>query len=437
MKKINGWKFAGAILIISCIFTGCGVGSFAGEKDELGEFVGEKNEPGESVGEIELNVGAADMESMTVVQDSSGFVQSSSGQDKNFSQVSELNRDLFDGSDMQLWDGGDERLMVLKENILYLYDVAKGSILAEKETEQWHLLNIYPCNEGFCIIGSLESHKSNKNDGEEPYFTVIEEADDSTCLAVFLDNSLQEKDRVVLNDIVEYPDAGTWTVSPDMSKLAYFNLWDGLCLYECGTKTIKQLLDFSDSGTGGSVAKASDLLAIDALFFEEGGEGLVFTGGTDRGNITAESWGRINLDGTGFENHIFEKNAGIAAAYKNGKLLLGEDSLTFEKRMAYVDVATGEEKYSTNLEGGYTIGGPYFSDRGETFAVVDMGGTNQIVLTLYNRADFSEICQEVIQDEKEEYFYSLPKIYLFDELRVCLVCMGGYEIPMKSFFIRY
>lgn len=122
--------------------------------------------------------------------------------------------------------------------------------------------------------------------------------------------------------------------------------------------------------------------------------------------------------------------------------MLGEDSLTFEKRMAYVDVAMGEEKYGTNIYGmdvrdGYTIGGPYFSDKGETFAVVDIGGANQIVLTLYNRADFSEICQEVIQDEKEEYFYSLPKIYLFDELRVCLVCMGGYEIPMKSFFIRY
>lgn len=439
IKKTNYWKFAGAVLIISCIFAGCG------RKIDDG-----MDEQEESVKEVELSVGAADAEAVPTLPDSSCLAQLPDSQDKNFSQVSELNRDLFDGSNMQLWDAGDERLIVLKEDTLYLYDVTKGSILAQGKTEQWFLLNVYPCNDGFCIIGSIDNHIQDENggnnenngnngsDGKKPFFTVVEEADDFiTCLAVFLDESLQERDRLVLNDIVEYPDAGVWTPFPDMSGLAYFNLWDGLCFYECDTKITRQLIDFSDSGTGAFTARDSDLLAIDALFFDEGGEGLVFTGDTVQGNITAESWGRINLDGTGFENHIFEKNAGIATAYKNGKLLLGENSLTFEKRMAYVNVATGEEKYGTNVEGGYTICGPFFSDKGEAFAVTDIGDGNQAVLTIYSGADFSEIYREVIKDEKEEYFYSSPKIYLFDKLRVCLVCMGGYGIPMKSFLIRY
>lgn len=441
MRKINYWKFAGAIFIISCLFAGC--------KRKIDDGMDEQEK---FVREVELSVGAAGDEAVPVVSDSSDSTQLSGSQNKNFPQISELNRDLFDGSNMQLWNAGDERLIVLKEDTLYLYDVIKGSILAQEKTEQWFLLNVYPCNDGFCIIGSIDNHISDenggnngndgnsKNDGsgeKEPFFTVIEEEDDfAICLAVFLDESLQERDRLVLNDIVEYPDASVWTPFPDMSGLAYFNIWDGLCIYECDAKTTRRLLDFSDSGTDVFAAKASNLLAIDVLFFDEGGEGLVFTGDTAQGNFTAKSWGRINLDGTGFENHIFEKSAGVAAAYKNGKLLLGEDSLTFEKRMAYVDVATGEERYGGNVEGGYTICGPFFSDTGETFAVTDIGGGNQAVLTIYSGTDFSEIYREVIED-KEEYFYSSPKIYLFDGLRVCLVCMGGYEIPMKSFLIRY
>ena len=40
----------------------------------------------------------------------------------------------------------------------------------------------------------------------------------------------------------------------------------------------------------------------------------------------------------------------MAAAYKNGKLLLGEDSLAFEKIMGYADIVAKEEKYSTDIE---------------------------------------------------------------------------------------
>lgn len=410
-------KFAGAVLIMGCILSGCNMPSVKTESMESDI----------SVKETELSVGAADMDALSVVPN---FSKSSDSANESLSNVPELDQNLFDGSDMDLWFGQDETLIALKKDTLYLYDVAGAKVIAEGKTEPWFLANIYLCNDGFCMIGSLESD-IKKEDALNDESFMGEVVDDQTCLAVFYDSSLQEKSRLLLNDIVEYPDATVWTVSPDGSMLAYFNLWDGLCIYDCNHKTCRQLLDFS-----GSKEKTLNLLAIDVMFFDEEEQRLVFTGGTDRENITYESWGSINLDGTGFENHICEKNAGLAEAYKNGRLLLGEDSLTFEKKMGYVDITTKEEKYSTDIEGGYTIGGPVFSDLGETFAVTDIKGS-QAVLTIYNTADFSQIYQEVIKDESEELFYRSPRIYLFDRLRVCLVCMGGQEIPLKTFFIKY
>ncbi len=415
MKKVNCWKFVG-ILIMGCMLAGCNMQS-------AGTETMESDMPAK---EAELNVGAANAEIMSVVPDSG---KSSDNLAQELTEVAELNEDLFDGSDMELWIGENETLIALRKDTLYLYDIAGGEIIAEGKTEQWFMANIYPCKEGFCMIGSLEDEEKQNNVRDDESF-VVEVTTDAT-LAVFYDSSLHERSRIVLNDIVEYPDATVWAVSPDASMLAYFNLWDGLCIYDCNNKTRRQLLDFSDSRE-----KVLNLLAVDILFFDEENERLVFTGGTDKGNITFESWGCINLDGTGFENHICEKDAGIAVAYKNGRLLLGEDSLTFEKKMGYVDTVTKEEKYSTDIEGGYTIGGPVFSDLGETFAVTDIEGS-QAVLTIYNTADFSKIYQEVITDENEELFYHSPRVYLFDRLRVGLVCMGGYKIPLKAFLIRY
>lgn len=419
MQKGNKWRFAGAVLVIGCVLAGCSVPSYKGEGMEAGI----------SVKETELNAGAADMDTLPIVPDS--LTQQGNAKEEA-PRVSELNNELFDGSDMDIWDAGNERLIALKENTLYLYDVAEEKIIAEGKTESWFIPYIFSCNDGFCIIGMPEDNVENSEKGDDVSFTVSEAPEDQAWLAVFYDNALHEKKRILLNDIVQYPDAALWSVSPDMAMLAYFDLWQGLCIYDCDKESPRQILDFS-----GSVENISGLLAPDALYFDVEKERLVFSGGTAKGDITVESWGAVNLDGTGFENHVLEKDAGMAAAYKNGKLLFGEDSLAFKKTMGYADTVTGEEKYSTNIEGGNpTIGGPVFSDTGETFAVTDIKD-DQVVLTIYNTADFSEIYREVIRDEQKELFYRSPQVCLFDNSRVCFVCMGGYEIPLKAFIIRY
>lgn len=418
-RKFFGLKCAGAALIAGCILAGC--------NRPLPETGGV--EAGVPVQKAEWNAGAAAAELPAF---SSKPSEPAGNTDEGLPKVSEPDKELFDGSDMELWDGGNGRLMALKEDTLYLYDVADAKVLAKGKTESWFLPYFYPCKDGFCIIGSPEDDLEDAGKGEdESNFRVIESVNDWDCLAVFYDNTLQEKKRLLLNDITPYPDATLWCVSPDGASLVYFNIWEGLCIYDCDKAARRQILDFSGPGEN-----VSGLLAIDALFFDEERDRLVFTGGSAKGGVTVESWGTVNLDGTGFENHILEKNAGIAVAYKGGKLLLGEDSLTFEKIMGYVDTLTGEETYSTDLGGGLGIGGPVFSDAGETFAVTDIT-EGQAVVTVYNTADFSKICREVITDEREEYFYRSPRVYLFDGLKVCLVCMGGQDVPLKSFFIRY
>ena len=132
MKKRNKWRFAGAVLIMGWVLAGCSVPS---EK-------GEGMESGMSVRETELSAGAADMDTLPLGADSS----TRSGSTKeDLPKVSELNNELFDGSDMDLWDAGNDRLIALKENTLYLYDVAGEKIIVEGKTESWFIPYIYPC----------------------------------------------------------------------------------------------------------------------------------------------------------------------------------------------------------------------------------------------------------------------------------------------------
>mgnify|MGYP006990312378 FL=1 len=106
------------------------------------------------VKEAELNVGAANMDVMSVVPDPA---EPSGSEKEALPKVAQLNQDLFDGSDMDLWIGKDETLIALKKDTLYLYDMAGAEIIAEKKTEQWFMQNMYPCNDGFCVIVSLQN----------------------------------------------------------------------------------------------------------------------------------------------------------------------------------------------------------------------------------------------------------------------------------------
>ena len=248
---------------------------------------------------------------------------------------------------------------------------------------------------------------------------------------IFYDDSLKETQTVLLDDIVPDAAGAAWAVSSDGAMFGYYDFWGGLNLYDLESREKQQLLD---TGLDGNSA---GLLNIDALFFDETDNRLVFTGQTYQSGRSAESWGRIDIDGTGFENHVLEYDLGMATGYGAGKLLLGEDSIFFKNRMGVVNVKTGEAVYHANTENALPVSGPFFSDDGTVYATAALG-TNQMEVAVWRTEDFSLVSKEVIRDDREEMFYRSPHICLFPDLQVCIVCMGGHnDIPQKAVLLNY
>lgn len=330
----------------------------------------------------------------------------------------QINTQFFNGEEVELWYGNDNRMIAMKHTTLYLYDVITGKVVSETETEMKENVSIYPYDNGYCVIGSSVDSASGKE----------------TMLCIFYDEILEETNRISLDEMVEDVIFTEFAVSADGSKLAYCDFWKGLNVYDLKTGTTKQLINM---GADTSHKDRKNILTIDALYFEQGGKGLVFSAQTDKSNVTYESWGRINLDGSELENHILDKGLGNAIAYKKERLIFGEDSLTFCSAMGYVNVKEKTQDYSKDIPSGSAAGGPKISQNGESFGVTQLQD-KCVQISIYRTADFSLIYQETIADDNEEYFYRIPEVYLFDELKVGIICMGGHnDIPLKTVLIDF
>ena len=416
-----------AALLMACM-AGCGAdhaeGQFAGEAAMEYAYTGTGN-GSEDTWQTENLV-------MTPEQQQTGIPMAMPEQ-RQGEAVQGLDTELFDGRSISIWNGKENTLMALKEDTLSLYDVASAQIKAEAKTKDWNMVNLYPYEDGYCVIGEIiKGNSSGKAEPEGgPMLTEAVGGDDREYLAVFYDNSLKEVQEIRMDDIV--PDAmwATWAVSGDGTMLGYYDQWDGLNLYDLENKKKQKLLDIGTDG------KCASLLTIDKLFFDGKKGRLVFTGQTDQNGITAASWGRIGTDGTGFENHVLEYNLGKATGYSGGKLLLGEDSIFFENRMGVINTETGKAAYHANTESNLPVSGPFFSDDGTVYATAALGA-NQMEVSVWRTADFSLLYKEVIRDDREEMFYRSPQICLFPELRACIVCMGGHnDIPQKAVLLSY
>lgn len=341
----------------------------------------------------------------------------------------ELNPELFDGLSVRIWHGKGNTLLVLKEDTLYLYDVASAQIKAKVETELSESAAFYPCKDGYFAVDRIM--KGGAAEELDDGSVMVEVSDDDIeCLGIFYNDSLKETRKISLGDIEENAAWGLWAVSFNGAMLGYYDQWNGLNLYDLNSQKKQKLMDSEEM-------MGLNLLSIDALFFEEGTNELIFTGQTNLNGNAVASWGRIGMDGTGFKNHILERDFGMAAGYHDGKLLIGEDSIFFNGGMAFVDTKTGEAVFYTDIDRALPVSGPYFSADGTVVAAAALD-TNQMEISIYHTAGFSLLYKEVISDDREEMFYRSPQICLFPGIKTCIVCMGGHnDIPQKAVLLSY
>ena len=408
----NKWIKTLAVTLAVVCMAGCGVKDATGQISE--GVMAKEAESGQNPEEM-------------------GFVETKAApkgrQDKS---VAALNGELFDGRSIQIWKGKENTLLALKEDMLYLYDVVTAQIVAQTKTEDWNMIDFYPYKDGYCAIGVPKSglpYEDAEKEGTQMLGVSFE--GDMECLCIFYDAVLKETRRMVLNDIVSTAALAEWTVSHDGTLLAYCDNWEGINLYDLKSQKKQKVMDLWTSENN------IDLLGASALFFDEDNSHIVFNGDTNQNGTSVPSWGRVGIDGKGYENHILQYDFGTATGYSGGKLLFGEDSLFFEGGMGVIDTKTGKAAYNTEKVSSLPVSGPFFSDDGSVYATAALD-TAQMEIAIWRASDFSLLYKEVIQDHREEMFYRSPQVCLFPELRACIVCMGGHnDIPQKTVLVHY
>lgn len=145
--SMNGkWiRTISALLIVGCM-TGCGMGQSARDLAE-----GERTE----------YVAADDI--FNNVSQTRDVVLPKQQDDTAQETIQALNTELFDGQSISIWKGKGSMLLVLKGDTLYLYDVVSAQIKGETKTRSWNLVEFYPYQDGYCLIGGL----MNENPGKE------------------------------------------------------------------------------------------------------------------------------------------------------------------------------------------------------------------------------------------------------------------------------
>lgn len=411
----NKWIKTLAVTLAVVYMAGCGVKDAAGPLSE--GVMAKEAESGQDLAE------KVSAETKAV---------SKGRQDK---RAAALNGELFDGRSIQIWKGKENTLLALKEDVLYLYDAVTAQIVAQTKTEEWDMLDFYSYKDGYCAIGVPKSglpYADAEKEGEQMVgFSFEGEEGEMECLCVFYDNVLKETRRMVLNDIVSTAALAEWTVSHDGTRLAYCDNWEGMNLYDIGSRKKQKVTDLWTSENN------IDLLGASALFFDEDDSHIVFCGQTNQNGTSVPSWGLVGIDGKGYENHIMQYDLGTATGYSGKKLLFGEDSLFFGGGMGVIDTKTGKAVYNTEKVSSLPVSGPFFSDDGSVYATAALD-TTRMEIAVWRTSDFSLLHKEVIEDDREEMFYRSPQVCLFPELRACIVCMGGHnDIPQKTVLVQY
>lgn len=300
--------------------------------------------------------------------------------------------------------------------------MSSDKILQKVKTGIWTEASVLPYNDGYCVV-TRDNNKQVNNSG---FMTADSKV--FTYTAVIYDKSFNEVNRFVLNNLLMCTNGGI-AISSDGKKICYINIWT-MYLVDTVTGEEKVLADFSKEAS-----QQQNFLGPDKVFFNETDDKIIFSGQSDKNGKSVESWGSINIDGSGFTNHILSKDPGAALYYNNGILAMGELSMTSTGDVALVDVTTGTENYSGKLVKGRGVDGPLFSDGGQYFAVTKLN-TNSVCIEVYETATFTKLFSNTYENDNKELFYRCPKVFLSDDSRKGMLFMGGYDgipIAMNSF----
>lgn len=318
--------------------------------------------------------------------------------------------EVMDENVRTLWYGQGDTVLVRKSDTLCLVDMTTGEVLSEGPVPDLRSVTYYPVNGGFCAVGETEG-------GGGAAALMRADPGKAATVCVFLDGALSETDRFSLSALAgEDKNIMCTTVSPDGRYAAFSVMNDGIYLYSRDTDEVTLLRDL----TRGHRDENSGVTMATGLWFNGDSSKVIFSDNAH--------FGSVGLDGEGFVCAGFDSfDPQGPVGYAGGKMFFNENLFTASGAMAVADVdSLTSEIYKHSAPEG--SGDLYVSRDGGYFATAAFDGS--LTVRVYGTRDDSLRLEYAVTDENEDVFSSAPGILILDDLKLCLVKVGGFsDVP--------
>lgn len=311
-----------------------------------------------------------------------------------------LNPETIPGKIRGCFYGNGNSLLVLSDS-LYLYDTEKDKILANVPvTDQPISVKQY---DGGYLVSGIEN---------------------GSVVSTIYDDLLNEKERLVLSELMsdDFIFGDAVAISKNGKRLAFAGI-RGIYLYDLENKLTSVLQAFENAGSDDGIG----ISMMNHIAFSGDGGDVIYTGlGHSIPIIDGEDgfsiYGYIALDGS--SRQITKKDSyEIDGFAVHGNALMMPQSFTkADGTLLTVDLTTKAEKFfrfNSKQEG---KDGVFFSSQGDYAATAVL--ENGPMIRIYDVCTGELLCEEMIQDVKDEYRFRVPQVMILDDSKSCIVLMG-------------
>lgn len=327
------------------------------------------------------------------------------------------------GKITEVFYGNDGDLLIQTEKEIYLYHVEDKTVKAEMKVPNLRELSVKRLDGGYVMVG--KSSQSEKKGGG---MAVSSDSSDGQWKVWILDASLKQREKINLSKLIgdkkDVFHGECIAVSHAGRKIAVATE-EEILLCDVQSKKRHQILDFTKKQVvnhlvldgANQIAFTKDDRKI-ALFSS------VLSESAADGEESISAWGTVSLDGKELEMSADANYYGEEMCVYDDCLILPESFEHNSSRLLKIDIDSGKKSFipfSHKREG---KDGVYPSADGKYFATACLSGKS-VTVRVYDMEKGKVLLEKTLKDKNEDYFYRIPRIYLVDGAKTCVVVLGA------------
>lgn len=335
-------------------------------------------------------------------------------------------RDSFEtiqGKITEVFYGNDGDLLIQTEKGIYLYHVADKTVKAKMKVPNLRKLSVKRLAGGYAMVG-----ETSQSEQEGEGMSVSSGSSNGRWKVLILDSSLNIRKKIYLSNLMggkcDISDAECISVTHDGGKIAVATE-KGIFLCDIRSKERHKILDF----TKNQVIEHLVLDGVNQIAFTEDDKKLTFFSSVlpesaSDGEESISAWGTVSLAGK-------ELKMSADANYYAEEMYVYDNCLVFAEsfehnsgRLMKVDTRSAEKSFIPFSDKEEGKDGVYSSADGKYFSTACLSG-NSVTVRVYDMEKGKVLLKKTLKDKKEDYFYRIPRIYLLDKEKSCVVVLGA------------